>query len=80
VEVFLAEDEVKRHLLSMGPSEDEVRRRIQLLSDSELELTVKRIDSIRAGRGKLSSALWVIVLLAFIFLMLKSDGGISAEF
>ena len=63
---FLQREEVKEQMVLLGVNPDEVRQRVEALSDQELNMLAQHIDDLPAGAG----AEGVLVVIGIVFLVL----------
>jgi len=79
VAAFLARDDVRRHLQTMGVSPDEAAARIAVMSDTEVRQVVARIDELPAGQD-VAGALISAALIIFLVLLLTDLMGVTDVF
>jgi len=79
VAAFLARDDVRRHLQTMGVRPDEAAARIAVMSDTEVRQVVARIDELPAGQD-VAGALISAALIIFLVLLLTDLMGVTDVF
>jgi hypothetical protein len=73
VDTFLAREDVRQSLESLGVSRAEVEQRVASLTDAELQALSGHIDSLPAGAG----ALELVLILVLVLLVLELAGAID---
>ena len=73
VDTFLAREDVRKNLESLGVSRADVEQRVASHTDEELQALSGHIDSLPAGAG----ALEVVLIVILILLILELAGAID---
>lgn len=79
VAAFLAREDVRHGLLSMGVNPEEASARIAVMSDAEVQQMAARIDALPAGQG-VAEALIGAALIIFLVLLVTDLMGITDVF
>lgn len=79
VAAFLAREDVRRQIESMGVDPDEAAARVDGLSDAEVQQIAARIDTLPAGQDALGTIL-VILLVVFLVLIITDILGVTDIF
>jgi len=79
VAAFLARDDVRRHLQTMGVNPDEAAARIAVMSDTEVRQVAARIDELPAGQD-VAGALISAALIIFLVLLVTDLMGVTDVF
>jgi len=79
VAAFLARDDVRRHLQTMGVTPDEAAARIAVMSDTEVRQVAARIDELPAGQD-VAGALISAALIIFLVLLVTDLMGVTDVF
>jgi hypothetical protein len=79
VSSFLAREDVRRHMESMGVDPSQVDNRLAALSDSEVRYLAGQIDQMPAGQGVVGILLTVAIVL-FIVLIITDLIGVTDVF
>jgi hypothetical protein len=74
VSAFLARDDVRRHLESMGVDPAKIGDRVGALSDREVTYLAQEIDQMPAGQGAIGLIILVAVLVAVVLLITDIAG------
>ena len=79
VAAFLAREDVRHGLQSMGVNPDEANGRVAVMSDAEEQQMAARIDTLPAGQG-VAEALIGAALIIFLVLLVTDLMGITDVF
>lgn len=79
VRQFLARDDVRAQMQSLGVSPDEAARRVDALSDEEVRRIAGRLDEMPAGGNALGIVIGAAVLI-FIVLLITDIAGLTKVF
>lgn len=79
VVAFLAREDVRREMQSMGVNPDEAGARVAGMTDAEVQQMAARIDELPAGQG-VAEALIGAALLIFIVLLITDLMGVTDVF
>jgi hypothetical protein len=63
---FMAREDVRRQMQSLGVNPDEANQRVAAMTDAEVARLVGRLDTLPAGAGWFATLLWVVVVVAVI--------------
>jgi len=74
VSAFLARDDVRRHLESMGVDPAKIGDRVGALSDREVTYLAQEIDQLPAGQSAIGFIILVAVLIAVVLLITDIAG------
>lgn len=74
VSAFLAREDVRRHLESMGVDPNKIGDRIGALSDREVSYLAQEIDQLPAGQGAIGLIILVAVVVALVLLITDIAG------
>ena len=66
---FLAREDVRRQMQSLGVDPSEATQRVAAMSDAEVVRVVGKLDQIPAGAGLLGTLIWAVVVIAIILLI-----------
>jgi hypothetical protein len=69
VTAFLAREDVRRHLESMGVDPAKIGDRVGALSDREVSYLAQEIDQMPAGQGAIGLIILVAVVIAVVLLI-----------
>lgn len=69
VQSFLAREDVRQQMETLGVNPDDAAARVAGLSDSEVKKIVNRLDEMPAGQGALGTILGVLVFLLIVLLI-----------
>lgn len=76
---FLAREDVRQQITSLGVNPDEAARRVQSLSDAEIATIVDRMDQDPAGQGVVVF-LVATILIIFLILIITDLLGVTDVF
>ena len=76
---FLAREDVRQQITSLGVNPDEAARRVQSLSDAEVATIVDRMDQDPAGQGVVVF-LVATILIIFLILIITDLLGVTDVF
>lgn len=79
VRQFLARDDVRQQMESLGVSPDEAAARVDTMSDAEIRQIAGRLDEIPAGGDALGVVIGAAVLI-FIVLLITDIAGLTKVF
>lgn len=79
VREFLARDDVRSQMESLGVSSDEASRRVDALSDEEVRRITGKLDEMPAGGNALGVIIGAAVLI-FIVLLITDIAGLTKVF
>ena len=79
VVAFLAREDVRRQMQSMGVNPDEATARVAVMTDAEVQQMAARIDGLPAGQG-VAEALISAALIIFIVLLVTDLMGVTDVF
>jgi hypothetical protein len=79
VTAFLARDDVRAQLVTLGIAPDEAQARVAALSDAEVSRIAGRIDELPAGQGAVGAVVGA-VLVIFIVLLVTDLLGLTKVF
>lgn len=66
---FLAREDVRRQMQSLGVDPNEANQRVAAMSDAEVARLVGRLDQTPAGAGWFGTLIWAVVVIAIILLI-----------
>ena len=66
---FLAREDVRRQMQSLGVDPTETNQRVAAMTDTEVARLVGRLDQMPAGAGWFATLLWAVVVIAVILLI-----------
>ena len=70
VEGFLAREDVRDQLASMGIDADEAAKRVGSMSDAEVARIAGKIDALPAGQARRGSIVLVLLIVVLILLLI----------
>ncbi|MBI3126462.1 MAG: PA2779 family protein [Candidatus Tectomicrobia bacterium] len=76
---FMAREDVRAQMKTMGVNPDEAEMRVASLSDAEAAKLAGRIDSLPAGQG-LGETILIVALVVFIVLLITDLVGATRVF
>jgi hypothetical protein len=75
VSAFLAREDVRRHMESMGVDPNQIGSRLGTMSDREVSSLAQQIDQMPAGQGAIGLIIVVAVVVALVLLITDIIGA-----
>ncbi|MBM3506952.1 MAG: hypothetical protein FJX64_04360 [Alphaproteobacteria bacterium] len=66
---FLARDDVRRQMETLGVDPNDARMRVAAMPDSEVARLVGKLDQTPAGAGWFATLVWAVVVIAIVLLI-----------